>query len=384
MTVHRAVVGLFAGIGGFEVGLSQAGHRATMLVENALPAAHVLRSRFPDVKLEGDINLLRSLPPDTDLVVAGFPCQDLSSVGRKQGIEASKSSLVGEVFRLLETADVPWIVLENVPFLLHLDRGRALSLVTSELQRLGYAWAYRIVDTSAFGLPQRRNRWFMVASKAGDPRSVLLADDVTVDAGQQAPGRTGKEACGFYWTEGKRALGWAVDGVPPIKCGSSVGVASPPAIWLPDGRFVTPDIRDAERLQGFAVDWTEPAATVARSGQRWRLVGNAVSVPVAKWLGERLAVPGSYAASGDRERQPDEPWPRRAAWSGVDGPVHVADVGPWPVWLARPPLLEFLRYEGKLLSTRAASGFLRRAEHASLRFPPGLLEDLRRHVEISS
>ena len=89
-----------------------------------------------------------------------------------------------------------------------------------------------------------------------------------------------------------------VNAIPTLKGGSTVGVPSPPAIWLPDGRFVTPDIRDAERLQGFAVDWTRPAETVRRRSFRWKLVGNAVSVPVAKWVGDRLAKPSMPAVAG--------------------------------------------------------------------------------------
>ena len=218
-------------------------------------------------------------------------------MGRKVGIGGARSSLIGEVFRLLGTADVPWVVLENVPFLMSLAQGAALRLITTTLTERGYRWAYRVVDSNAFGLPQRRNRWYLVASRDGDPRDVLLVDDTE----KPLPASEYPDvACGFYWTEGMRAFGWAVDGVPPIKCGSSVGVASPPAIRMPTGRYVTPDLRDAERLQGFPVDWTASAEEVAKAGERWRLVGNSVSVPAAAWIGRRLAIPGRYAAATTR------------------------------------------------------------------------------------
>lgn len=366
------VAGLFAGIGGLELGMAASGHHAQLLVENAPPAMHVLRRRFPDTKLEADVRDLAALPSDTDVVTAGFPCQDLSSVGRKVGIEGARSSLIGEVLRLLQQGDVPWVVLENVPFLMSLGQGAALELVTTALTELGYRWAYRVVDSNAFGLPQRRNRWYLVASRTGDPRDVLLADD------REKPSAAGgypDVACGFYWTEGMRAFGWAVDGVPPIKCGSSVGVPSPPAIRLPSGCYVTPDIRDAERLQGFPADWTAPAAEVARTGERWRMVGNSVSVPVATWIGSRLAKPGRYDATGDQPRTGAK-WPRRGAWSDLDGVVHAADVGPWPLWQPRESLADFLRHPGKPLSARAALGFLNRTRKGTLRFPPGFIDEL--------
>ncbi|MCF6746611.1 DNA (cytosine-5-)-methyltransferase [Blastococcus sp. KM273128] len=370
------VAGLFSGIGGFELGLRTSGHEASLLVENFPPALHVLRRRFPDVKVEEDVRDVTAIPTGTDLLVAGFPCQDLSSVGRKAGITGSKSSLVAEVFRILKTGDVPWVVLENVPFLLSLNKGSALSFVTQTLTALGYRWCYRVVDSNAFGLPQRRNRWFLVASRVGDPRDVLLADQATppsvVDDYRSA-------ACGFYWTEGMRAFGWTVDGVPPIKCGSSVGVASPPAIRTPSGEFITPDIRDAERLQGFPEDWTAPAEEVARPGQRWRLVGNAVSPPVAQWLGERLALPGFYDPSNDRPIE-GPPWPRQAAWADYDGRIHAAKVSAFPAWLPRDPLATFLRHGGRPLSARAANGFLSRTRKGSLRFPAGFLADLEEHA----
>lgn len=371
------VAGLFAGIGGLELGFSASGHQTNIMVENAPAATHVLRHRFPDIKLENDIRDLVALPRSTDVVIAGFPCQDLSSVGLKAGIGGARSNLVSEVFRLLNNAEVPWVVLENVPFLMPLSGGAALAYVTAALTDLGYRWAYRVVDSNAFGLPQRRNRWYLVASRTGDPRDVLFADE----AAKSMPERDYPDvACGFYWTEGMRAFGWAVDSVPPIKCGSSVGVASPPAIRLPSGRYVTPDLRDAERLQGFPEDWTAPAEEVARPGERWRMIGNSVSVPVAEWLGNRLATPGRYVADFDR-RWAGGKWPRRAAWADFDGVVHTADVGPWPEWRARPPLQEFLRYPGKPLSSRAAFGFLRRTRKGSLRFPKGFIAELEAYAE---
>src|SRR5262245_60626945 len=107
---ERLAVGLFAGIGGIELGLHRNGFTSGLLVENAPAAHHVLRSRFPEAKLHDDIRSLRRLPEGTDLVAAGFPCQDLSSVGPKIGIAGTQSSLVGEVFRLLQHQQVPWLV----------------------------------------------------------------------------------------------------------------------------------------------------------------------------------------------------------------------------------------------------------------------------------
>jgi DNA (cytosine-5)-methyltransferase 1 len=291
------------------------------------------------------------------------------------GIGGSRSGLVGHVFRLLDRRRTPWVVLENVPFMLHLDSGRALRALVEAFEQRGFRWAYRVVNSMAF-LPQRRERVLFVATTTDvDPASVLLADEVDPP---EATTSLSTHAHGFYWTEGVRGLGWARDAIPTLKNGSTVGIASPPAILLPSGRVVTPDIRDAERLQGFEAGWTEPAADVGRASLRWALVGNAVTVPVAKWLGERLAIPGFYERDRDRELDQGARWPKAARFDGMRR--RRVEIGAFPVWRQRAPLADFLRYQGKGLSARATRGFLLRTERSSLRFPPGFLDALRRHV----
>lgn len=368
-------VGLFAGVGGMERGLENAGHRTIMLVENAPTATEVLRARFPDSKLEEDVRDLLALPADTELVTAGFPCQDLSSVGQKIGIRGKRSSLVSEVFRLIDSADVPWVLLENVPFLLHLQKGHAMKLITSALAERGYHWAYRVVDSEALGLPQRRRRLFIVASRDAEPWNVLLSDE-----GERPDDPVWSDvACGFYWTEGMRALGWAVNAIPPLKSGSTVGVPSPPAIVFPNGEIATPDLRDAERLQGFPVDWTEPAETVAKPGFRWQLVGNSVSVPVAGWIGRKLRNPSVYDNSEDAPLKRGDRWPA-AAWGTSEGEAFRSPASVYPCWVERPGLEAFLEFPTKPLSVRAACGFLKRTRKGSLRFKEGFLEAIEAHI----
>src|SRR5262249_139954 len=155
----------------------------------------------------------------------------LSQVGPTLGMHGTKSGIVRDLFRLLKRAPVPWVLLENVPFMLHLHRGAAIRYVISELEALGYSWAYRTVDTRAFGPPQRRERVFLLAGLEEKPWRILYEDAVPV-----AQPRTEKvPPCGFYWTEGNRGIGWAPNAIPTLKGGSSVGIPSPPAIWLRNG-----------------------------------------------------------------------------------------------------------------------------------------------------
>lgn len=379
------VAGLFAGIGGVERGLELAGHSSLMMCEWDASAQRVLKHHFPGIPLAGDVRKLKSLP-QVDLISAGFPCQDLSQAGMTAGIRGERSGLVSEVFRLLDKTKPRWLLLENVPFMLQLDQGAAMTFLTSELHRRGFRWAYRVVDTRAFGLPQRRQRVLLLASQTEDPRAVLFADDVG-DPPPTHPYSDARQpplngaACGFYWTEGVRGLGWAVDAVPTLKGGSTVGIPSPPAIILPSGEVVTPDIRDAERLQGFPAGWTAPAVDdpSRRNGPRWKLVGNAVSVPVFRWVGTRLAKPGIYDPSNDLPYKVGSAWPK-AAWC-IDRVVHVAQVSSWPKRLKAKPLTEFLRYDGTPLSLRATRGFQDRAGKGSLRFPAGFLAAVEAHAK---
>jgi DNA (cytosine-5)-methyltransferase 1 len=370
-------VGLFAGIGGIELGFERAGHRTELLCELDGAAQRVLEVRFAGVPVVPDVRKLRSLPK-ADVVAAGFPCQDLSQAGATAGISGSRSGLVDEVFRLVAPQkDGPtWLLIENVSFMLHLDRGRAMAHLTDTLSELGFAWAYRVVETRAFGLPQRRQRVILLASRTDDPRPVLLANDAASNEQTVADGR----ACGFYWTEGVKGLGWAIDAVPTLKGGSTVGIPSAPAVWMPDGLVATPDIRDAERMQGFDADWTAPSVEDPRrrNGPRWKLVGNAVSVPVAQWVGGRIAANADAYTGEDELLQPGQPWPK-AAW-GRDHKAHAVRVGPWPEKQRYRHLAEFLRYPLRPLSDRALNGFLARAARSSLRFPDGLLDAARRQV----
>jgi DNA (cytosine-5)-methyltransferase 1 len=377
MGADQTAVGLFAGIGGIERGLARAGIQSELLCEVDPGAVAVLGRRMPKAPLHLDISTLRSIPK-VDVVAAGFPCQDLSQAGRTAGIHGERSGLVDHAFRLVrKSAGGPkWLLLENVPFMLQLDRGRAMLHLTTELEAMGFMWAYRVVDARAFGLPQRRLRVILLASRTEDPRSVLFADNAV----PRLPTDPELHACGFYWTEGTRGLGWAVDAVPTLKGGSTIGIASPPAIRLAHDRsLVTPSIEDAERLQGFPSGWTAPSVEDAgtRKGHRWKLVGNAVSVPMAEWVGHCLAEPRDYDISTDTPLLAGSAWPT-AAWgrSGVTFQTHISQ---WPVRRRYRHLESFIK-DPSLLSRRATAGFLSRAENGRLRFVDGFLDDVRIHL----
>ena len=368
-----SVVGFFSGIGGFELAFAEAGFETRLLVENDPAAIAVLKVRFPTVEFHRDVLSLTGIPSDATVLTAGFPCQNLSMAGDKAGISGSKSSIVTKMFGLIEQSRVSSVVIENVYFMLQLDSGRAMEWMVNRFQQLGYMWAYRVLNSMGFGLPQRRRRVYFVASREFDPRTVLFADDrpsiVPSEPDLQKP-------LGFYWTEGRSGIGLTTDGIPPLKIGSSLGIPSAPAVLFPDGEVLMPSLRACERLQGFAPDWTEAATRQEwKRDPRWRLVGNAVSVPVARWVAERIRTPGRVLSFTRVSGQTRRPWPD-AAWDIGKGRVGVV-ASDQPILVERPSVTAFRDSTWSRLSDRALNGFITRAAKGGLWTPDGFLDALR-------
>lgn len=378
---------LFAGIGGIEEGFAQSplDVKTSLICESWDAAQAVLAAHF-DAPIEPDVRTLKALPDDVDILTAGFPCTDLSQAGLMAGIKGEASGLVAHVFRLLEDrADhgrpLTWLVIENVSNMLMLDRGQAMHYLVDQLDSLGYRWAYRVVDSRFTGVPQRRRRVLLVASPTEDPRGVLFADD----AGEPSAERYRDDAFGFFRTEGRLGLGWAQDAVPTLKGGSTVGIPSQPGIWLPRQKlarqFVTPVIEDAEAMQGFARGWTAPADGPRRNGPRWKLIGNAVTVGVAKWLGGRLADPGDVVADDD-------------LWEGSKWPLAAWGEGSkvWRVRVSEYPSLEPYSHLTEVIDLKTApavthgsiAGFWKRLSAGNLGRHPGFRESVAAYVALTT
>ena len=376
----------FAGIGGIEEGFHKEGAETVFFCDKDERSQAVLRHHYPNAIIADDIANVETIPA-VDVVTAGLPCQDLSQAGLKRGIGGSQSGLVQHLFRILRNIDYDsrpeWIVIENVSYIISLDSGNAIKYLVNELESLGYMWGYRVVDARAFGVPQRRLRMIMVASKSHDIRKVLFSQDIKSPPINDTIGDIDENIYyGFYWTEGKRGLGWTANGVPTLKIGSKIGIPSPPAIWIPRlDYFGTPDIRDAERLQGFPVDWTLPAMTLpkARVGHRWHLVGNAVCVNMSNWLAKMIITPGNFDETLEKEIRRKK-WPKAAY--GLNGKVYEVAVGTWPVDHGAEPLDAFIHFPLKPLSVKAMEGFYARAISSELiNYPERFVQSMERYLE---
>jgi DNA (cytosine-5)-methyltransferase 1 len=262
--------------------------------------------------------------------------------------------------------------------MLYLSGGATIDVITRRLQEAGYRWAYRVIDSRFTGLAQRRRRVFLLASLSEDPAPILLGPDAGPPTGLAAA-----DAVGFSWTEGNRGLGWTVGGVPTLRGGSTVQVASPPAVWLggrePGAAIVVPSIEACEVLQGFSAGWTERAP----QRDRWKLTGNAVSTRVARWIGHQMRWGCRQAVWDESVHEDGRRWPRAARWDG-EKRWDVA-VSEWP---AHPPhgeqqdLALVLQYHGwQPLSYRAAAGFRSRLLASRLQYPAAFLDALNDHID---
>lgn len=394
MTRSLQTAGLFAGIGGLDIGLEQAGHQVRVIAEWDVTAQAVLKAHFPTSDLLSDVSGIRRLPRGIELVTGGFPCQDISQAGRRQGLEGSRSGLVWEFFRLIEGRKPEFFVLENVANLLRLESGQALQLLLKTIEELGYRWAYRLVDTRGFGLPQRRQRVIFLASRGPTaPEDVLFSQTFTPVHNDEPLEPHDDKAYGFYWTEGRRGVGWTEDAVPTIKGGSALGIPSPPAIYVTKKRFAgTPSIVDGERLQGFEAGWTDICieGKEIKLGIRWKLIGNAVSVPLSTWLGEQLARDKHDPALEALHHEPmrsNRPMPQAAM--GAKGKWTAVQIGTHVRTSKHTPIMKFLSEPLRPLSTKALAGYVKRARLSTRRIPDRFLSDLefellRRESESSS
>ena len=164
---------LFAGIGGFSLGLERAGMKCRWQVEIDPYATAVLRKHWPEVPKHDDV---RTFPPQgdyaVDVICGGFPCQDISVAGKGAGLAGARSGLWNEFARIIGELRPYYVVVENVAALL----ARGMGTVLGDLSSLGYDAEWHVIPASAVGAPHRRERVWIVAYSNGRRLHRLRAD----------------------------------------------------------------------------------------------------------------------------------------------------------------------------------------------------------------
>ena len=189
------VAELFAGVGGFRIGLARAGWKTTFSNQwepatKAQHASDVYVANFgDDGHTNIDIAKIESLPRNIDLLVGGFPCQDYSvakTLNSAKGLKGKKGVLWWEILRLVEDQSPRFVFLENVDRLLKspsAQRGRDFAVMLKTLGDAGYAIEWRVVNAAEYGFPQRRIRVFIVATKVSKRRKLKSPEEVISKTG---------------------------------------------------------------------------------------------------------------------------------------------------------------------------------------------------------
>ena len=159
------LVSLFAGIGGIDLGFEFAGFDCIWANDFDKFACQTYRANVGDQIVEGDIRLTKEQIPDHDILVGGFPCQPFSTLGKLQGFddEKNRGTLFFEIMDIITKHDTKVVVLENVKNLVNHDDGKTFARIKQELNDAGYDVNAQILNSQDYGIPQRRNRIFIVA-----------------------------------------------------------------------------------------------------------------------------------------------------------------------------------------------------------------------------
>lgn len=162
-------IDLFAGIGAFRLALQSVGGRCVFSSEWDKAAQYTYVQNYGEVPF-GDITLedvQNQIPESFDILCGGFPCQPFSICGKKLGFEDTRGTLFFEVCQILKKHRPQCCILENVQHLTKHDKGRTFQVIVSSLMELGYNVSFKVLNATDFGLPQFRDRIFIVGTRNG-------------------------------------------------------------------------------------------------------------------------------------------------------------------------------------------------------------------------
>lgn len=362
--IPRLRVGsLFAGIGGFDLGFQRAGLEISWQAEIDDHCRKLLMKKWPGVPLYGDVEQLKGADLATvDVLCGGFPCQDISVAGHREGLAGDKSRLFWQFLRVADECAARWVVIENVGGLLSSNGGEDLAAILEGLtafrpivpqkgwQKSGICWGprrvavWRLLDVQYFGVPQKRTRVVIVGcsgaereravevlfepeSCEGRPKTVeataaRVAATLTGGSGRsrgvRPAGRRTEDDANLVIERPATDLAPALRGtwrgaddpdrrtfvisaesstkqnpatISAHESDTAAAITSSEYKRTDRGTVVTlpQSVRrlvplELERLQGFPDGWTDGFSDMRRT----MMVGNAMPVPMAEWVGRQL------------------------------------------------------------------------------------------------
>jgi len=165
---------LFAGIGGFRLGMERGGHECVFSSEIDKYASLIYEKNFKD-KPYGDITQIKSEDiPNHDILCGGFPCQSFSIAGKRGGFNDTRGTLFFQIARILKDKQPKYFILENVKGLLSHDGGQTFKIIISTLTDIGYDIQWQVLNSKNFGVPQNRERVFIIGNLRGERRPEIF------------------------------------------------------------------------------------------------------------------------------------------------------------------------------------------------------------------
>lgn len=192
---------LFAGIGAFRLGLENTGHECVWSNEWLPKPRRIYEANFGEEPDPRDIRLIKAEDiPTADIICGGFPCATFSIAGKRTGfsLEDTRGTLAFEMFRIARDKKIPYILFENVKGLLNHDKGRTFGIILSVLDEMGYDSQWEVLDSQNFGVPQHRERLFLIANLRNSPRPKVFPIGSTSESDVRENGTEQKIRKGFF------------------------------------------------------------------------------------------------------------------------------------------------------------------------------------------
>ena len=168
---------LFAGIGGFRIALEREGFTCIGFCEIDKWARKLYKAYYNVREEEEYEDATKINPedlPDFDILCAGFPCQAFSIAGKRRGFEDTRGTLFFEIARIAKVKRPTYLLLENVKGLLSHDEGRTFEIILKTMDELGYDAEWQVLNSKDFGVPQNRDRVFIIGHLRGKSRPKIF------------------------------------------------------------------------------------------------------------------------------------------------------------------------------------------------------------------
>ncbi len=250
-------------------------------------ACQIYRKNYGEGELyEGDITKVSAESiPDFDMLVAGFPCPSYSFAGKRKGFADSRGALYFEIPRIAKVKRPRLLLLENVKGLLNHDQGDSFRTILLSLSELGYDCEWEVLNSKNFGVPQNRERVFIIGHLRGTGGGKVFPIGGTVRKGDESSKRQTsgciKGVSGHIQNDDTYII-QALDA--NYAKGNASFAGSKRAVAFTSNRIRRLTPIECERLQGFPDGWTEGVSDT----QRYKCLGNAVTTNVITEIGKRI------------------------------------------------------------------------------------------------